>query len=134
MENATRDRTGRRAAGGALLLLLTLLSLGCDGLGAVDVVELIEVTFANDVSNNDSIHIFGPGEGFDASNRLDPGQVRIATFRQEFDRGERATLTFTAGRNGQVLATAGCVVQRTFGTGALVLWDGGALVCGGTFE
>lgn len=126
MENSSRDRTVRRAAGAALLLLLTLFSLGC-GESVIDAVELIEVTFANAESNDDSIHIFGPGEDFDASNRLEPGQVRVATFRDEGTR-----ITFTAGRNGQVLATAACV--KFGGGGALVLWEGGALICGGAFQ
>ena len=97
--------------------------------------RLIEVTMMSDAANVLPIHILGPQEGFDPSNRIDPGGSRQTVVRTGFG-GPRA-VEFRAGRNGQVIMTEVCEDVNPTGGGAIVEWfDDGPprLDCSGSLE
>jgi len=121
MQGTMPGRRGRWIAG-AGVVLAAAFSMACDDEitdQLVD-VETTEVVMLNAPSNGLPIHILGPQEGFDPSNRLEPGQNRQTTVRGN------QNVQFRAGRNGTVLATTVC---DFIGPGELIVWEDGRLFC-----
>lgn len=92
----------------------------------------VEVVFANHESSELPIHILGPDEDFDASNRLEPGAERTV----DVVVGGLLVVEFRAGRNEVVLDTLICVLTGEEEEGAFVLWfgDGVFFRCEGALE
>ena len=51
--------------------------------------------------SRENTHIFADGESFGPANRLAPGEKRVVSVSMKAD----GSVTFKAGRNGQVMAT-----------------------------
>jgi hypothetical protein len=79
----------------------------------------------NHPSSELPIHIMDPLEGFNQSNRLEPGQERLTTVRSE------RLITFRAGRNGEVLSQINCTLSGDIGsfTAGRVTWADERLTC-----
>lgn len=85
-------------------------------LGAVfdcDEVDLLEGRVSVELQNlsDSTIHMLGPGESFDISNRLDPFDANPATtndIRFIFVDEENLAVTIRAGANGDVIVEETC--------------------------
>lgn len=91
---------------------------------------LIEVRMLSHSSNSERIHIMGPLENVNESNRLEPGQERLTMVRLD---GER-NVTFRAGRSIEpLLRQITCKSSpASAGIVALVTWvevSDGMLIC-----
>ncbi len=93
---------------------------GDGGNGAAGVATF---TLQNDDFEN--IHILLPGEDFDASNRITPGNQRNATL----DVAVGDSISVRAGRDGTVLDTTSCPTVTGSGYTATVVWNGVTVVC-----
>lgn len=130
MRETTRRRTARISMVAIVILVIAVVS--CtedDGLiqpnfGTTDVVMV------NHASNGLPIHILGPQEDFDPSNRVEPGENRQTNVRRDL-RDTPGETEFRAGRNGNVLETSVC--QMGF-TNNIVTWIDGRLECSGDAE
>lgn len=74
--------------------------------------------------SSEEVHLFGPDEDFDRSNRVAPNSQR--TWRAWADEVQ-SPIVFTAGRNGTVLDTVSCTYTYEQGdrnTGVDLVWDG----------
>ena len=121
------DRTGNLSKAVLALGIALLVVSACNGDDIVDPGDLpgplITVVLVSDGSNGLPIHILAPGENFDASNRLEPGQQRETTERIP----QSSQLTYRAGRNGTVLVSVTCDVVAA--TDGFVRWIDGRLEC-----
>lgn len=79
--------------------------------------------------DTESVHIFGPSEGFDGSNRLRGGASRMHTI-ESLPTNEYYQIVFTAGRNGVVLVRVTCAsFGPPFQTPSVTYWGGTELIC-----
>lgn len=70
------------------------------------------------------VHIFAPGETFPAG-RLDVGEFRVVTLTV----AEDESISFQAGRSGNILTTKSCTYTGNPGANRKVTWGGSSLSC-----
>ena len=119
-------RIGTKRVAIAMIALVALIT-GC---GATTGAIPVNVILQNNATDGQAIHILVPGELFDLSNQIAPGEY--LSVRLGYERNGSG-VEFRAGRSGQVLSTVSCVSQDPEGLSALgrgdVTWDGSGLRC-----
>jgi hypothetical protein len=115
----------------ALASLPLLLAGKCRDDNPLDPVEEEEefttnITLSMSSEETVCIHLFAPGETFPCCQICPPGFTRqtVVTLK----RG--SSVTFRAGRNGQILDSQSCRVTGEEGDVFSVRWIGAGLVCG----
>lgn len=115
-----------------LCLLTALASAGCGGIAdyltnRLKTCEDVRVDLVNSEQSRFPIHITGPGEDRDDSNRLQSGQKRSISLCLE--KGDRKR--FLAQTDTDVVSTINCVAFKSSYEGSFVqvIWSPAGFIC-----